>query len=261
MVNFRYADSYGLDQLAEIMALLRGPEGCPWDREQTHQSIRRNMLEEAYEAVEAIDEENPEHLKEELGDVLLQVVFHARMAEEAGQFTLSDVIDGVCKKLLFRHPHIFGEVTASSSEAALDTWDGRKREEKGQNTTADALDAVARSLPALMRAEKIQQKAGKAGFDWPNIGFAFDKVAEELEELRQAVNEGTQEEEELGDLLFAVCKAGHFLEVDGERALHSACEKFIRRFRVVQDLAREESFSQMELIRLEQLWAQAKERT
>ena len=156
MVDFQYVDSYGIEDLLRIMELLRAPGGCPWDREQTHQSIRRNMLEEAYEAVEAIDEEDPEHLKEELGDVLLQVVFHARMAEEEGLFSFGDVVDGVAKKMVFRHPHVFGAVWAEDSEQALDTWDAQKREEKSQRTATDTLEAVARSLPALIRAEKVQ---------------------------------------------------------------------------------------------------------
>ena len=176
MVNFQSMERYSFQDLNRIMALLRQPGGCPWDREQTHESIRRNMLEEAYEAVEAIDEKDPGHLKEELGDVLLQVVFHARMAEEEGLFTLDDVVDGICKKLVFRHPHVFGTVDARDSGQALNTWDAQKREEKGQRTAADTLDSVARSLPALMRAEKIQDKARKAGFDWAEMGPALDKA-------------------------------------------------------------------------------------
>ena len=181
MVNFQYMDSYGVEDLLHIMELLRAPEGCPWDQEQTHQSIRRNMLEEAYEAVEAIDEEDPEHLKEELGDVLLQVVFHACMAAEEGLFTFDDVVDGVAKKMVFRHPHVFGTVRAEDSVQALDTWDAQKREEKAQRTATDTLEAVARSLPALIRAEKVQIKAAKAGFDWPDREPALDKLAEEVD--------------------------------------------------------------------------------
>lgn len=178
MVDFQYVNSYGMEDLLRIMELLRAPGGCPWDREQTHQSIRRNMLEEAYEAVEAIDEEDPEHLKEELGDVLLQVVFHACMAAEEGLFTFDDVVDGVAKKMVFRHPHVFGTVRAEDSVQALDTWDAQKREEKAQRTATDTLEAVARSLPALIRAEKVQSKAAKAGFDWPDREPALDKLAE-----------------------------------------------------------------------------------
>lgn len=257
MVNFQSMERYSFQDLNRIMALLRQPGGCPWDREQTHESIRRNMLEEAYEAVEAIDEKDPGHLKEELGDVLLQVVFHARMAEEEGLFTLDDVVDGICKKLVFRHPHVFGTVDARDSGQALNTWDAQKREEKGQRTAADTLDSVARSLPALMRAEKIQDKARKAGFDWAEMGPALDKAEEELGELRQAVEQGANVEEELGDLLFAAVKAGRFLGLDSEQALTQACDKFIRRFRTVEELA-PRALKECSLEELEALWTRAK---
>ena len=257
MVNFHSMERYRMDDLIQIMALLRAPEGCPWDREQTHQSIRSNMLEEAYEVAEAIDQGDPAHLKEELGDVLLQVVFHARMAQEAGQFSFDDVVDGICKKLIFRHPHVFGSVQAEDTRQALDTWDAQKREEKGQTTAADTLDAVARSLPALMRAGKIQEKARKAGFDWDSTAPALDKVREEAEELRQAAQDGTNTEEELGDLLFAAVKAGRFLGLDSESALHAACEKFIRRFRAVERLA-DKPLDQLDVPALEELWRRAK---
>ena len=242
------------------MALLRTPGGCPWDREQTHQSIRRNMLEEAYEAVEAIDEQNPEHLKEELGDVLLQVVFHACMAQEEGWFTLDDVVDGICKKLVFRHPHVFGSVDASDTDQALNTWDAQKREEKGQKSAGDTLDAVARSLPALIRAEKIQAKARKAGFDWNDPQRAVDKLSEEVDELKQAIQDQSNIQEELGDVLFAAVKVGRFLDVDSEQALHGTCEKFIRRFRLVEEQAQGRPLDQFELSQLEQMWEQAKHR-
>ena len=210
--------------------------------------------------VEAIDEKDPEHLKEELGDVLLQVVFHAQMAREAGRFTFDDVVDGVCRKLIFRHPHVFGTQTAGDAEGALSAWDAQKRREKGQRTTADAMDSVARAMPALMRAEKLQGKAAKAGFDWPEIGPALDKVSEELSELRRAVEENTNVEEELGDLLFAAAKAGRFAGVDPEHALQLACDKFIRRFRRVEALA-DKPLDQLDLPALEGLWRRAKEET
>ena len=184
MVDFQRADRYGLEDLLRIMELLRAPGGCPWDRAQTHQSIRQNMLEEAYEAAEAIDRRDMDNLREELGDVLLQVVFHARMAQEAGAFGFSDVVDGVCKKLVFRHPHVFGEAEAGDLEGSRNTWDAQKREEKGQRTAADTLDSVARALPALTRAGKLQDKAQRAGFDWREAGPALDKLFEEAEELR-----------------------------------------------------------------------------
>lgn len=250
-------DRYGMDDLKKIMELLRAPDGCPWDREQTHQSIRRNMLEEAYEAAEAIDNQDFDLLKEELGDVLLQVVFHARMAEEAGRFTFDDVVNGVAQKLVFRHPHVFGTVDARDADGALVTWEAQKQVEKDQKTAGDTLDAVARSLPALMRAEKIQSKARKAGFDWDAIGPVLDKISEEAEELKQAVRDQTNFEEELGDLLFVTVKAGGFLGVDSELALHAACEKFIRRFRRVEELA-DRPLKELDVPALEDLWKQAK---
>ena len=259
MVDFQYKDSYGVKDLEEIVRILRAPGGCPWDAEQTHQSIRRNFLEEAYEAVEAIDEENPDHLKEELGDVLLQVVFHARMEQEAGRFDLDGVADGVCKKLIYRHPHVFGDVAVSGTGEVLTNWEELKRKEKGQATNTDALEAVARSLPALWRAEKVQKKAKKAGFDWSEVSGALDKLAEELEELRQAAAQGTNVAEELGDLLFSAVNVSRFLGVDCEDALNQATDKFIGRFRKVEEQAGERPMTEMTLAELDQLWERAKE--
>ena len=260
MVDFQMAEIYRMDDLLKIMELLRAPGGCPWDRTQTHQSIRDNMLEEAYEAADAIDHMDMDNLKEELGDVLLQVVFHARMAQEAGCFTFDDVVDGICKKLVYRHPHVFGAVGARNPSEALSTWDAQKRTEKGQKTTGDALDSVARALPGLTRASKLQSKAAKAGFDWEDISPALDKLSEELEELKTAVRENSNVEEELGDLLFAAVKVGRFAQVDGERAVQGACEKFIRRFRTVERLA-ERPLDELDIPALEALWRRAKEET
>ena len=247
-----------MDNLLKIMELLRSPGGCPWDRAQTHQSIRANLLEEAYEAADAIDHMDMANLKEELGDVLLQVVFHARIAQESGAFTFDDVVDGVCRKLVYRHPHVFGTVDARDGAEALSVWDAQKRAEKGQRTAGDALDGVARALPALTRAAKLQNKAAKAGFDWEKVSPALDKLSEELEELRTAVEEDSNVEEELGDLLFAAVKVGRFAGADGEQALQRACEKFIRRFRRVEELA-EGPMDRLGLTALEALWRRVKE--
>ena len=254
MVDFQYKDSYGVKDLEEIVRLLRAPGGCPWDAEQTHQSIRRNFLEEAYEG-------SPEHLKEELGDVLLQVVFHALMEQEAGRFDLDAVADGICKKLIFRHPHVFGEVSVSGTGEVLSNWEELKRKEKGQATNTDALEAVARSLPALWRAEKVQKKAKKAGFDWPDVSGALDKLSEELEELKIAVAEGTNVEEELGDLLFSAVNVSRFVKVDTEEALNGATDKFIGRFRKVEEEAARQgrALEGMSLAELDKLWEHAKE--
>ena len=261
MVDFQYKDHYGVQDLEEIVRILRAPGGCPWDAEQTHESIRRNFLEEAYEAVEAIDEQSPDHLKEELGDVLLQVMLHARMEQEAGRFDLDDVADGICKKLIFRHPHVFGDVEVSGTSEVLTNWEELKRKEKGQATNTDALDAVARSLPALWRAEKVQKKAKKAGFDWPDVSGALDKLSEELSELKGAVADGTNVEEELGDLLFSAVNAARFLDIDPEVALGKATDKFIDRFRKVeaQAAALGNPMESMSLAELDKLWERAKE--
>lgn len=261
MIDFERKTAYQADDLVEILRLLRAPGGCPWDREQTHESIRRNFLEEAYEAVEAIDQKDPEHLREELGDVLMQVAFHAVMEEEAGRFDWNDVADQVCKKLIFRHPHVFGETTVSGTGEVLTNWEALKRQEKGQQSTTDALEAVARSLPALWRAEKVQKKASKAGFDWPDVSGALDKLSEEVAELRQAMVEGTNPEEELGDVLFSAVNVARFLKADPEVILQQASDKFISRFAKVEQAAQRQNraMEDMELAELDKLWEMAKE--
>ena len=263
MIDFQCQSSYDVSDLERIVAILRAPGGCPWDAEQDHQSIRRNLLEEAYEACEAIDEGSAEHLREELGDVLLQVVFHTQMEKEQGGFTLDDVADGVCKKLIFRHPHVFGDVEVADSAEVLTNWEALKRVEKSQESYTDTLKAVATSLPALWRAEKVQKKAKKAGFDWPEVSGALDKLSEELEELRAAVQEGSNVEvaEELGDLLFAAVNVSRFVKVDSEDALNAATEKFIRRFALVEKKATGQGrdMKDMTLAELDALWDSAKE--
>ena len=261
MDKFIEKDKYDVYDLEKIVDLLRRPGGCPWDREQTHESIRRNFLEEAYEAVEAIDEKSPAHLQEELGDVLLQVVFHAQMEREQGGFSLDDVADGVCKKLILRHPHVFGDVRVADSAQVLTNWDAIKRVEKDQKTVTDSLNAVARSLPALWRAEKVQKKAAKAGFDWPDISGALDKLEEELAELRQALQSGEGVEDELGDVLFSAVNAARFAGVDPEQALTGSTDKFIRRFSGLEQaaLAAGRKLEDMTLDEMEDLYQNEKE--
>jgi len=248
--------SYDLHDLAEIVRILRAPNGCPWDAEQTHLSLRRNLLEEAYEVVEAIDENSPDHLKEELGDLLLQVVFHADISRDEGQFDLNDVADGICKKLIFRHPHVFGDVSVSSSGEVLVNWEELKRKEKGQKSNADAVDSVARSLPALWRAEKVQKKAAKCGFDWDKAEGAADKLCEEAAELRAALNGDGDPVEELGDLLFSAVNVARFLKADPEDCLHAAADKFAARFRRVEELAlaQGKTLEEMSLAEMDELW-------
>jgi len=237
MVDFQRKDHYDVSDYRRIIALLRGEGGCPWDREQTHESIRRNLLEEACEVCEAIDEQDTEHLREELGDLMMQVLFHAQIEEEKGSFDLDDVADGACKKLILRHPHVFGDVKVENSAEVLENWDAIKRVEKNQTTTGAAMDSVARTLPALWRAEKVQKKAAKAGFDWKNISGTTEKLSEELDELHCAIRDGEGIEEELGDVLFSVVNTARFAGVDPEVALHKSCEKFIRRYRAMEEEA------------------------
>jgi tetrapyrrole methylase family protein/MazG family protein len=225
MIDFELKAQYDLFDLNKLVALLRSENGCPWDRVQTHESIRRNLIEEAYEAAEAIDQKDPGHLKEELGDVLLQVMFHSRIEEEAGNFNVNDVADAVCKKLIYRHPHIFGDIKVDSAEEVLDNWEELKRQERNQETVGSGMDHVAKSLPALWRAEKIQAKAAKIGFDWDDITGALDKLSEELNELKAAVKNGTNTEEELRDLLFSAVNAATLIGCDPETALNATSDK------------------------------------
>ena len=260
MVNFQYKDKYDVDDLKEIVEILRAPGGCPWDAEQTHESIRRDLLEEAYEVCEAIDENSTEHLKEELGDLLLQVVFHSSIEAEKKHFDLNEAADGVCKKLIFRHPHVFGDVTVKDSAEVLANWDELKRKEKEQKTVTSTLESVAKSLPALWRAEKVQHKAAKVGFDWPDVTGALDKLEEEIKELREAVEKGTNVSEELGDVLFSAVNAARVLDVDPEDALNASSDKFISRFAYVEKAAAQEGkeLHSMTLEEMDKLYERAK---
>lgn len=238
-MEFKEKESYKFDDLVKIMQMLRKPGGCPWDREQTHQSIRQNFIEETYEAVEAIDQEDTELLKEELGDVLLQVVFHAEIEAEQSAFTIDDVCDGICKKLIVRHPHVFSNVVAETPDKVLKNWDNIKMQTKAQKTQSEAMDSVSKWLPSLMRSTKVQQKAAKIGFDWEDVNGAMSKLTEEVQELQQAIDSGDIENqaEELGDVLFSAVNVSRFLKTDAEKALYNACDKFIDRFKKVEQLA------------------------
>ena len=227
MIDFESKASYDVYDLEKLVALLRSEGGCPWDAEQTHESIRRNFLEEAYEAVEAIDERDSAHLKEELGDVLLQVLFHARIEQEAGRFCLQDVADAICKKLIYRHPHVFAGAEVRDSQQVLQNWDELKKVEKHQNTTSDTLRAVAKSLPALWRAEKLQSKAEKAGLDQAGPDQIADKLSAAVQRVSASAAQGTDGTMALGDLLWFSVSAARLLHVDPEDALHAACERYI----------------------------------
>lgn len=263
MVDFVCKSQYNVDDFRRIIAMLRAPGGCPWDIEQTHESIRRNLLEEAYEVCEAIDDKDPDHLKEELGDLMMQVLFHSRIEEEKGVFSLDDVADAAVKKLIFRHPHVFGDVSVSDSSEVLVNWDELKRKEKAQSTVTKAMTDVAESLPALWRAEKIQKKAHKVGFDWPTVIGVEEKLKEEMTELSEALASGDKSSitEELGDLIFTAVNIARFAGVDPEQALHQSCDKFIGRFDYIERAAAEKGkeLSSMTLEELDELYELGKE--
>ena len=258
VLDFLCKESYDLRDFVALITFLRSPDGCPWDQVQTHESIRRNFLEETYEACEAIDAGDTAHLKEELGDVLMQVLFHTDIERAAGHFDIDDVADAACKKLVYRHPHVFRR-----DEPDAPDWDTIKQRERAQTTTAEAMDSVARSLPALWRCEKIQAKAAKTGFEWPDTDAALDKVEEETRELREAVASSNADAvaEELGDLLFAAVKVACFAGVDPEQAAHAACEKFLRRFAAMEAAAADSGvpLEQRTLAQMQPLWQQAKQ--
>lgn len=262
-VSYPAKETYSVDDLLEIMRLLRSPDGCPWDREQTHESIRSDFLEETHEALEAINNGDAAALEEELGDVLLQVVFHSRIEEEKGVFSFADVVDGICKKLIVRHPHVFGQVTVDSTGQVLQNWDAIKRETKGGKTQAELLSAVPRSLPALMRAGKVQNRARRVGFDWPDISGALEALDSEAAELKEALAAGDAAaiEEEMGDLLFSAVNVSRFAGTDAEQALTRSTDKFVRRFAVVEQLAAERGIDMAaaSIEKLDELWAEAKQ--
>lgn len=217
-------ESFNLDDLTEIMKILRSENGCPWDKEQTHESIRCDLIEECYEAVEAIDKQDDAALSEELGDVLFQVVFHSRISEEQNRFDISDVITGICKKLIHRHPHVFGSVTVHDQNEVMENWAEIKKKEKAQDTVKDELEAVAKSLPSLMRAEKIIKRARRAGVYSSDAVSSISDISkavlsfQEKEEIRKAV---------IGEILFSVCSLAQSYDIDAEEALYEACDSFI----------------------------------
>jgi tetrapyrrole methylase family protein/MazG family protein len=256
-------------RLHEIVQILRSPEGCPWDKEQTHASLRKNLIEETYEVLETIDEDDPEHMCEELGDLMLQVLLHSQIEEETGAFTVYDVIAALNEKLIRRHPHVFGELAAQDADEALVNWNEMKAEEKRKKgidvERLSVLAGVPRELPGLMKAWKLQKKAAHVGFDWPEIGEVYGKVEEELRELQQAMASETPEaeqerKEELGDLIFAIVNLSRFLRIDPEEALALTNQKFVQRFSYIEEQLRLRglSFEQTDLSEMEAYWQEAK---
>lgn len=254
-------------RLHEIVSILRSPGGCPWDREQTHESIRKNLIEETYEVLETIDDDDPDHMCEELGDLLLQIMLHSQMEEETGTFTVYDVIQELNEKLIYRHPHVFGNLSAEDAEAALNNWEAMKAEEKKrkglQPERQSVISGVPRDLPALMKAYKLQKKAAKAGFDWEDIDGVWSKLEEEIRELREAVaqkQDAKVRELELGDVLFSVVNAARYIGVDPEQALSRTIRKFTERFHYVEDRLREQGKTpgDSSLDEMDALWDEAK---
>ncbi len=260
VVEERYYDDADVQPLVDVIKTLREPGGCPWDIEQTHKSIRSNMIEEVYEFLEAVDADDTAGMREELGDVLMQVVFHARMAEEAGRFDLQDVIDEVTDKLIRRHPHVFGDTDVNNSDEVIRNWEMIKKEEKKERTSI--LDGVSYGLPALMRAYKLQGKAAKAGFDWDNAADVWLKVKEEIAELETALQSGNKEEaeKELGDVLFAIVNYARHFKLEPEAALNQTNNKFISRFTFVENKVKESGrrWSDFTLQELDDYWNEAK---
>ena len=257
-------EKYTIDDLIAILKRLREPDGCPWDRVQTHQSIKKSMIEETYEAIDALDFGDDKAFANELGDVLLQVVFHSELADERGAFNFDDVVKEVCVKLITRHSHVFGDDKADNEAEALDNWEKNKKKEKQIASYTGVLSDVPKYLPALMRAEKVQKKARSFGFDWDNIDDVYKKVYEEIDEIKAAVSEKSEEHirEEYGDLLFSVVNLGRFLGTDPETALTGATNKFISRFEKMEKLAMSKGLdiSKMSLIELDELWNCVKSR-
>ena len=258
-MDFQFKERYDINDLLRIMEILRSENGCPWDREQDHKSIRRDFLEEVYEVCEAIDLDDSELMKEELGDVLLQVVFHARIEEEKGNFAFADSVNDVCRKLIIRHPHVFGDVTVADSGEVLKNWNDIKQQTKGQETYTETLRGVCTALPALMRAQKIGKRAQRAGLDFPDAEAALESLESEIAEVR-AAKTPENEAEELGDMLFAAVNAVRLKGYDAEELLTRATDKFTDRFEKTENLVRCEGkdMRSLDINTLDAYWQKAK---
>ena len=246
-----------LEELIEVIRVLRSENGCPWDREQTHTSLRPNMIEEAYEAVDAIDEKDSAHLREELGDVLLQVLLHSQIASEAGEFTIEDVAKELKDKLIHRHPHVFGDTKVSCADDVVVNWDKLKQEEKTERKSQ--MDGISKAQSALMSAQKISKRAVKVGFEWDKVETLWECVNSELREFREACEEKdlTHMEDEMGDILFAIVNLARWHKLDAEQCLITANNKFMKRFRKMEELA-EKPLTEYSFEEFDNLWKKAK---
>ena len=240
-VEFEFKEHYDVNDLTEIVKKLRAPDGCPWDKVQTHETIRKDFIEEVYEAVEAIDEKDTDHLREELGDVLLQVVFHTVLETEQNNFTLNDVADDVCKKMILRHPHVFGNTTADTPEEVLKNWDQIKMQSKSQSAASEAMESVSKTLPSLMRSQKLWKKAERGGYALDDAEAVIELTEQRLEALKKSVRFGAAEDihKKTGELLMAVTGLSRFTDTDCEKSLYDACDSFIGQFKKLEELAAE----------------------
>ncbi len=257
-------EKYTIDDLLEIVTTLRAPGGCPWDRAQTHDTIKKSMIEEVYETIDAIDNNDDKMFANELGDLLLQIVLHAVIAKERDAFDFSVILKEICDKLITRHTHVFGNVKAKDEKDALKTWEENKKKEKGQKSYSEIISDIPKGLPALMNAQKVQKKAKSSGFDWTNTEDVFEKLREEIDELEEAYNsEGADRiKEEYGDVLFSMVNLGRFLEVDSETELLRATKKFTERFIKMENMAKDKNtnLDQLSLMEMNKLWEKAKEK-
>ena len=261
-VDFQIKENYNMEDLLRLITVLRSPGGCPWDMKQTHESIKKNFIEETYEVVEAINKKDTAGLREELGDVLLQVLLHCEMEKEKETFDFNDVVNELCQKLVVRHPHVFGDKSAADSAEALERWDEIKLKTKGMKKQSESMLKVPREFPALMRAQKVQQKAANAGLDWSSSDGAFQKLHEEINELENALSEKDKAhiDEEFGDVLFSCVNVSRFIGTDSEEALTGATDKFIGRYLIVEKLAQERGIDMKNssIDVLDSLWDEAK---
>ena len=261
-MNMKNDQDKAFQKLVELMEALRGPEGCPWDRKQTPESLKPFLVEECYEVIDALDEGKPDKIKEELGDLLFQILFHARIAEEDGQFSMQDVITSIHEKMTRRHPHVFGDEKLSTDKEVLANWEEIKKKEKGHEDRKSILEGVPKELPSLLRAHRLQERAARVGFDWNHLNEALPKLDEEIAEFKESLREENagKIEEELGDLFFTLVNISRFLGVNPDEALRKTISKFIHRFRSIEEHAEQtgRSLNDMTLQEMEALWQQAK---
>jgi len=261
-MNAQCGQDNPLQRLVELMATLRGPDGCPWDRKQTPESLKPFLVEECYEVVDAIEDGAPAKVRDELGDLLFQIIFHARIAEEAGQFTINDVITAIHEKMTRRHPHVFGDDKLSTDKEVLSNWEEIKRKEKGHEDRKSILEGVPKELPSLLRAHRLQERAARVGFDWAHLNEAMPKLDEEIAEFKESLKseDAGKIEEELGDVFFMLVNISRFLGVNPEDALRKTISKFIHRFRYIEEHAEQagRSLNDMTLDEMERLWQESK---